>query len=243
MKLVLFDIDGTLTISDGFGRRCFLDAVASEFGITDASSDWGAYEHVTDAGISRQILREHHGSEPGEREIERLHDAYHRRLELALAGQPDAYVALEGSAAALAGLAASPNWCVGIASGNWRRAGRMKLCSAGLTADGFACGYADDAIEKPRILAAAIEAARVCAKLEFSSIVYVGDAPWDVRAATELGIGFVGVSHGRTGKEGLRSTTEYEVVRNYEDLGRFEAVLQRARPLALGDGVTIGRKR
>jgi len=232
LRLVLFDIDGTLTVSDGFGRRCFLEALASEFGITDANSDWGAYEHVTDAGISRQILREHRRREPVREEIERLRDVYLRRFADALIREPGAYQAVPGARGALTALGGSSQWRVGIASGNWRTAGRMKLRSAGLVDEGLVCGYAEDAVEKPRILAAAIAAAREDAGIEFESVVYVGDAPWDVRAAAEIGVGFVGVSHGLTGTVGLRSTQAHQVVCDYEDIEGFEALLRRAQPLS-----------
>ena len=48
MKLVMFDIDGTLTASNDLNDQAFVQTVQDIFGIMAVSQDWLAYTHVTD---------------------------------------------------------------------------------------------------------------------------------------------------------------------------------------------------
>jgi beta-phosphoglucomutase-like phosphatase (HAD superfamily) len=51
MHLVMFDIDGTLTLSNDLDDTAFLNALDEVFNIREFSTDWATYPHVTDAGI------------------------------------------------------------------------------------------------------------------------------------------------------------------------------------------------
>src|SRR5262245_14110463 len=57
MHLVIFDIDGTLVDSAGFDAELYVGVVGTALK-DDLSSDWNAYEHVSDSGIIEQVLRE-----------------------------------------------------------------------------------------------------------------------------------------------------------------------------------------
>jgi beta-phosphoglucomutase-like phosphatase (HAD superfamily) len=57
MHLVMFDIDGTLVDSAGFDTELYVEAVRSVLDVS-IHSDWNAYEHVSDSGILRQVLRD-----------------------------------------------------------------------------------------------------------------------------------------------------------------------------------------
>jgi phosphoglycolate phosphatase-like HAD superfamily hydrolase len=57
--------------------------------------------------------------------------------------------------------------------------------------------------------------------------VYVGDGLWDLRAARELGIGFVGVRHDAD-ESRLRAEGAQRIVRDYRDPRRFIALLEEA---------------
>jgi phosphoglycolate phosphatase len=51
MKVVLFDIDGTILWSDGAGRRAVFQALSEHFGET------GPAQHEFDGKTDRQIVR------------------------------------------------------------------------------------------------------------------------------------------------------------------------------------------
>ncbi len=53
----MFDIDGTLVLSDEFDGKCFLAAIYEVLGHT-LDTDWTRYLYVSDAGILDQHIRE-----------------------------------------------------------------------------------------------------------------------------------------------------------------------------------------
>lgn len=64
---VIFDVDGTLVDSTSSDGVAYVAAVHREFGSVRIRPTWAEYEHVTVAGISRQICRENN-IESGARE-------------------------------------------------------------------------------------------------------------------------------------------------------------------------------
>ena len=64
--------------------------------------------------------------------------------------------------------------------------------------DTFPWASADDALDRVDILRTAIQRAKEhYGQDAFEKTVYIGDGVWDVRAAKELGIGFVGLATGK----------------------------------------------
>ena len=73
MKLVLFDIDGTLLLSDGAGRRAIHRALNEVFGTT-GPTDY-SFDGKTDPQIVRELMRlAGHGDEHIDARMERLFD-------------------------------------------------------------------------------------------------------------------------------------------------------------------------
>ena len=58
MHHVIFDIDGTLTQSNEFDARCYIEAVKEGMGIS-IDDNWLNYKHVTDSGILNEIIVSH----------------------------------------------------------------------------------------------------------------------------------------------------------------------------------------
>ena len=58
MRLVVFDLDGTLVESDEFDGVLYAKAVRDVLGI-EVDDDWSGYRHATDSGILDEILDRH----------------------------------------------------------------------------------------------------------------------------------------------------------------------------------------
>src|SRR5579872_1709471 len=56
LRLVMFDIDGTLTESMKLDEECFIRAFKDVFGFADIDTDWMRYKHVTDSGLLQEIF-------------------------------------------------------------------------------------------------------------------------------------------------------------------------------------------
>src|SRR2546421_6181225 len=74
MRVLLFDIDGTLIRSGGAGKAAMEAGLKSTFDLKEID-DRVSYSGRTDPGIARELL-ELHRVEPTAGNIRRLHDAY-----------------------------------------------------------------------------------------------------------------------------------------------------------------------
>jgi phosphoglycolate phosphatase-like HAD superfamily hydrolase len=226
VKLAVFDIDGTLTLGDGLGTRCFFGSFEEVFGRT-CDRRLESYRESTDSGIAREAVRSALGREPEPSELEAFKRRYLERLELEIGCRDHAYRPLPGAREVLGIVAASEGWRVAIATGNWKRAAGLKLACARIEAP-RAGGFSEDGPSRRDVLAAAVAAGEREAGREFELVVYVGDQPWDLRAAADLGVAFVGVGARR------RLLEQYGVpgLDDFADPARVLAALRQAAPPA-----------
>lgn len=225
MNLAVFDIDGTLTLGHGLGTRCFFFAFGEVFGegLVDARLD--GYAQSTDCGIAREAALRALGRPAGDHEIERFKVEYLARLEAEIAQRPSAYRPVVGADHFLAMLAARSGWSVAIATGNWRRAARLKLESAGIVPPAVAA-CSEDGNSRAGVLASAVRAASMQNGSAFDRVVYVGDQLWDLQAAYACGAGFLGVG---SQAQGRRLTDEgARVVASFADPEQAMAMLEAA---------------
>ena len=101
MKLVVFDVDGTLTNTMKVDAECFHRAFVDVFDVRDINTNWSDYTHVTDSGITNEILEEHAAREPTEEELSRLKGRFVELLEEAFERDPDSIQPIRGAREAL----------------------------------------------------------------------------------------------------------------------------------------------
>jgi phosphoglycolate phosphatase-like HAD superfamily hydrolase len=94
---------------------------------------------------------------------------------------------------------------VGIVTGNFKAAARIKLAKFNIQTLFMSGGYADDSPERSDILLAAINRAeeRSGFRFERTNIVMFGDTPHDATAAKQAGVTSVGVTTGRFNRDEL----------------------------------------
>ena len=68
VKLVMFDIDGTLTQTFAVDTECYVEAVREVAGFQSISTNWARYQHTSDSGILDELYRTHLGRSPSEDE-------------------------------------------------------------------------------------------------------------------------------------------------------------------------------
>ena len=175
--VALFDIDGTLTATNEVDRDCFLAAFLQEFAITEIDSDWLGYEQTTDRGITAEILRRASRSQ-GEEELAR-----HRRRFVDLLRTCAQQIRPIAGAAPFLDRVERAGWEVAIVTGAWSDSARVKLEAAGL--GGREVVSCDRFAARADIVRCALDGRHPA--------VLFGDALWDLRAAQEVGIGFIGI--------------------------------------------------
>jgi phosphoglycolate phosphatase-like HAD superfamily hydrolase len=223
VRLAVFDIDGTLTLGDGLGTRCFFGTFGEMFGAA-CDDRLESYSESTDGRIAHEAVMRAFGRHPAKGELEKFKEAYLARLEREITAHERAYRPLPGAGRILAVVEAEKDWQVAIATGNWRRAADLKLGCAGIAAPAVAA-CSEDGDTRRDVLAAAVEAAARKAGIRaFDRVVYVGDQPWDLRAAAEAGAAFVGVGARRATLE----TQGARAVEHFDDAGAFLSLLREA---------------
>jgi phosphoglycolate phosphatase-like HAD superfamily hydrolase len=202
MRLVIFDIDGTLTQTEKADEESFVRSLAEVCGFSDVDTDWSRYKHATDSGIFREIYETRTGRLPSLSEASAFRQ--HFLDSLARVSSKAAFVAVTGAPLLLSRLADSGEHRVALATGAWRESARLKMASAGLCYDDYPAASSDDAFDRESIIRLSMQRA-VERYRSIGSTVYVGDGVWDARACRSVGIPFVGIG---TGSRATRLSAE-----------------------------------
>jgi phosphoglycolate phosphatase len=193
-KFFLFDVDKTLVDSRGAGGRAMNLAFAQLFSIGQgfAGIDFAGR---TDTGIFREAVGVHRLDGHFPALLARFQEAYYSILPSTLA-EAQGYV-LPGVREVLAGLQVAPGAFLGLATGNFREATRLKLEHFGLYDFFLAGGYADDSEDRAELVAIAIERLAEASGGHGPREVYIiGDTPLDIAAAEANGARSIAVATG-----------------------------------------------
>lgn len=198
MRVLLFDIDGTLIQGHGVGHKSLVRAMLEVFGTagTHETYDWRGR---TDPLIVRELLRQ--AGVPEQTIAARLpecFDRYVRHLEDNLANGHRIDV-LPGVATLLPALAACSKAFVGLLTGNVKRGAVAKLRPTGLLPYFQVGAYGCDNPDRRRLPAIAQERIRALTgrDIDFADFTIIGDTPLDVDCARACGARVVAVATGQ----------------------------------------------
>jgi phosphoglycolate phosphatase len=223
VKLVLFDIDGTILLSDGAGRRAIHRALREVFGGI-GPADYH-FDGKTDPQIVRELMRlEGHGDEHIDREMPRLLSRYVELLREELAAPGHRAYTLPGVPELLDALERRSNVVLGLLTGNHHLGAEAKLGAVGIDFRRFRIGaFGSDHEHRHELPAIARERTRrqLGLDLEGDAIVVIGDTPADLTCGLALGAAAIGVATGRHSVDDLR---RYQPMAVFEDLSDTDAV-------------------
>jgi phosphoglycolate phosphatase-like HAD superfamily hydrolase len=181
-KMVLFDLDGTLLLTQGAGMRAMARA---------GSALWGEGFHfqgtVAAGSLDPHLFREaaeRCGVACSDENHRTFMHAYHRALSEELAGK--VINPLPGVLSLLDELHQHPTITLGLLTGNYTMTGPVKLAAAGIDAGLFAVrAFGDDGPDRASLVAVALERYERLHGRRTSSrdVVVVGDTPRDVDCA------------------------------------------------------------
>lgn len=221
-RLVLFDIDGTLLVTNGAGRESTRRAMLEIFGTTSSLDTYG-FAGQTDWAILVELLGEHGFDES------RIADAMTRYEEsIALHLQE---VIAEATASACPGaldlvqrLTRRDDIIVGIVTGNVSSVAPIKLQAAGYDPAWFVVGaYGNEALSRDELPRMALTRALAhVGSLHPEEVIVVGDTAADVASARALGAIAVAVATGNTPSAELAATLPDHLL---PDLTDFEAAV------------------
>lgn len=225
-KLVVFDIDGTLLDSTEIDENCFVRALKDEYNVAHIDERWETYKSVTDGCVFEEIFEKTFSRKPTAPETRRMVRRFLMYIKESLAEQNSVINPIPGAGEILERLAAHPEWEVTVASGGWRESALFKLRQAKLYLDGIPLATSSEEKLREEIVALSIEKAKTHYDVsEFEKIVSVGDAPWDVKAAEQLNLAFIGIGNG----DRFKPFPGCKYFENFEDHPRFFRNLEQAK--------------
>lgn len=195
VKLVLFDIDGTLVHTGGAGIKAFAKVFATEFGIPNGTEKM-KFAGRTDVGLVREFFRLHR-IEPAAEHFQRFFEHYVFWLDHILA-QSETQTC-PGIWELIRDLRALPNPPIlGLLTGNIRLGAEIKLRHFDLWKEFETGAFADDHEDRDQIAQVAhTRGSRVAGrKLRGAEVVVIGDTPLDVKCGRAIGAKVLAVATG-----------------------------------------------
>ncbi len=216
MKILLWDIDGTLIRSGNAGHRAMNAAALAVFGLQDAFANFD-FGGRTDPWVL-DLLCQKHGLEAPPVRLEQFYGVYVDSLRREL-HNPRA-LACAGIRDLLESFHKTPNVAQGLLTGNIVAGARVKLEHFGLW-DYFPFGaFADDSGERNRLGPVALERARRHvgrADLSPADLIVIGDTPHDIACARACGAYAVATATGGFTYDELAAHGPDLLVRDFSD--------------------------
>ena len=204
MKLLLFDIDGTLLTTNGAGRPAVESALAEVVG-RPVSTAGISFSGKTDPQILREVLA-HNGADEVllngrfPEAVEAFQRTMHRVFD------PAGVDALDGACALVEHLAADERVQLALLTGNLEAMAYLKVGAIGFGRAHFPFGaFGSDSEERNDLPAIALERAAAHAGRAFpcEDTIVIGDTPRDVECGRRAGCTVVAVATGRFGPDEL----------------------------------------
>ena len=229
-KIVLFDIDGTLVLTGGAGLRAMNRVCRDVFGIDNALAGVPVAGRTDWIILSDALARA--GRTLDAAGLDALRTPYVRLLadEIQAPGQGPKAV-MPGIEPLLEQLEARTDVFLGLVTGNFQDAARIKLEYFGLWRY-FRCGaFGDDAPDRNALVPVALARAEACGATPGANddVIVVGDTPHDVACARAAGARAIGVATGTFSADALRACGADAVFDDLRDTTRVMQVVDDGR--------------
>ena len=220
-RLVLFDIDGTLLLSGGAGRRAILAALAEETAIGADRVEHVRFDGKTDPQIVVELLDAggHEAPHPADR-IDRVIERYLSHLESDLAVNAHRATVMPGVRDLLLALGGDDRVVLGLLTGNVSRGAALKLRAVAIAPEQFKVGaYGSDHAIRSALPPIAAERAEPIfgRRPNGTEIVIIGDTPADITCGVPVGALSIGVATGSYDVEALAAAGAHHVFPDLSD--------------------------
>lgn len=190
---VVFDVDGTLLRSAQVDQRLYRIAIENVIGTVRFRDRLDDYRDVTDSGILAQVF-EDNDIPPDAKLVTAVKNEFVAGVKSHVATNGP-FAEFPGAREFLAKVASSPQFACAIATGGWEKTARIKLDTAGFDISNIPLASADDAVSRTDIMRNALSPF----DMDFLSVTYFGDGPWDRDACLQLGWSFRPVGEALSG--------------------------------------------
>jgi phosphoglycolate phosphatase-like HAD superfamily hydrolase len=227
IKLVLFDIDGTLIESSGLGLRSMLAALEEVFGRPFARNGV-KFAGRTDPLILRDLMLANGvAAEQVPHSMGQVLEALPRNMRILV--REIRVIPLPGVQPLLAILPRQENIALGLITGNIQRTAPIKLAHAGIDPRQFQIGaYGSDAADRNALPSIALRRAEKAFGRAFAAheALIVGDTPADIACARVHRMKVLAVGTGRFSMDQLSTYQPDFLFPNLSDLAAVVATLR-----------------
>ena len=197
MKLIIFDIDGTLVNSLNTDDQCFFDTFDELHNINISKVDFTKYKEVTsgtDLALFKHIFNEYFTAPSNLKDAFEFKEFFVSKLKSAYTANKKIFKEIDGAKAFVESLQKNPDVNVAIATGCFGDSALIKLKAIGLDTYSFPISSSDvHPLRKDIILNAMNLAEEFYASSGYEKVIYIGDGLWDYQATQLLNIDFIGV--------------------------------------------------
>lgn len=198
VRLLLFDVDGTLVTTDGAGLRAIRHALVSTYGHAGVLDQYDlsgktdrriVFDVMGGAGLAPEAIKSG---------LDGCFEAYARALVEEI-GDGRRITVLPGIAEALRRLAARHDVLLGLVTGNIEEGARIKLTPPGLWPYFRTGSFGSDHADRRLLPSLAARRAHALTGQAFrrEQVVVIGDTPLDIDCARSFGARAVAVATGR----------------------------------------------
>lgn len=191
MTILMFDIDGTLSLSQGAGTLAMTRTFKELWGIDNALEGLN-FAGRSDSWIVPTALA-NHGLDCSPDDLARFVDHYVPHLGDAL---PKRKSRLCPGVEPLLEALSRVDLTLGLGTGNFRRAAQAKLEPLGVWDYFVDGGFGDDHPDRTQLLAAGLERLRQHSSDDDGDIIVIGDTSHDIEAGRAIGARVVAVRTG-----------------------------------------------
>ncbi len=219
IRLVLFDIDGTLVHTGGAGVKAFAKVFATEFNATDGFEKM-KFAGRTDTSLVREFFNYHHIA-PTPTNFERFFERYVYWLDHILStSKTETCPGIREFIHQLRELRQPP--VLGLLTGNIRLGAEIKLRHFDLWKVFTIGAFADDSEDRNQIAAVARERGHrsLGGNLQDHEVLVIGDTPLDIRCGRSIGAKVLAVA---TGGAKLEELQRHQPDRAVPDLRQLKA--------------------
>ena len=224
VKVLLFDIDGTLVLAGGAGRKALNHAVKRLYGKEDVCGQFSLAGR-TDLWNFSAAYRLATGRRACARAVARLRREYLRLLPryVRRAQSEGAYILPVGIRPLLRRLKKTPGVLLGLGTGNVREGARIKLGPSGLNEYFKFGGFGCDSFHRPAILKKAVRRAGRLAggRVPPRDVFVIGDTPHDVSAGRKAGFQTIAVGTGFASWESLKRAKPDHLARDFRGVEKW----------------------
>ncbi|MEI6313113.1 MAG: HAD family hydrolase [Bacteroidota bacterium] len=199
-KLIIFDIDGTLTNTNEVDHQSFIKSYADLYDVHVNESIWEQCEHYTDTGIASYIFESKIGRPIGPVDIRKIKNKMLDNLLHFMESEQNSFNEVAGANDFIELLKKNNQYELAIATGCWEATADLKLNIAGIDYEDLPLANCDHHISRAGIIEKAIELAKEKnSEHSYDKIIYFGDGLWDIKSTDALQIPLIGIDCNKTG--------------------------------------------